>query len=394
MKKRKIAFVIQRYGLDIAGGAELHCRYVCENLKEEFDITVLTTCAQDYITWENYFNAGEEIINGIKVLRFKVKKKRDPIKFGQLSNHIFYNKHDIQDELEWLEIQGPFSTDLIKYIDNSRGDFDIFIFFSYRYYHSYWGIKTIPEKAFLVPTAEEDPAIRLEVFTEVFKGVRGIFYNSPEEKDLINRFHKNIDVPSEIVGVGIKETKGIDWEILEDKYKINRNYIIYIGRIDNNKGCNELFRYFKYYSKKHANDLKLLLVGKNVIDIPKDERIVYLGFVDEEEKMTLLSNSVALAMPSKLESLSMVLLEAWSLSIPTLVSEHCKVLAGQCKRSNGGLFYRDTLEFSECLSMLYEDRELNRILGQQGNKYFKENYSWDVIRGKYKKLLEGFLGRM
>jgi glycosyltransferase involved in cell wall biosynthesis len=390
MKKNKIAFVIQRYGLDIAGGAELHCRYICEHLKNEFDITVLTTCAQDYITWENHYKQCEEIINDIKILRFKVKKKRDPTKFGIISNHIFYNEHNLKDELDWLTAQGPFSTDLIRYIEKNRNVYDAFIFFSYRYYHSYWGIKAVPEKSFLVPTGEEDPAIKLSIFKDIFNNVKGIFYNSPEEKELINKFHKNLDVSSEIVGVGIKETKGSDWETIKDKYKIDRNYIIFIGRIDNNKGCNELFRYFKYFSQKYSSNLKLLLAGKNVIDIPLDENIIHLGFIDDEEKITLLKNALALVMPSKLESLSMVLLEAWSQSIPVLVNEYCKVLHGQCKRSNGGLFYRDVMEFSECLSILNENYELNRILGQQGNRYYIENYSWDVIIGKYKKILYSF----
>ena len=108
MKNKKIAFVIQRYGLDIAGGAELHCRYICENLDGEYDITVLTTCARDYITWGNFYKPGEERINGIKVIRFKVKKKRDPVKFGRISNHLFRNKHDKKEELEWLEDRSIF----------------------------------------------------------------------------------------------------------------------------------------------------------------------------------------------------------------------------------------------------------------------------------------------
>ena len=145
---------------------------------------------------------------------------------------------------------GPFSTDLVRFIEKNKDEFDIFIFFSYRYYHAYWGIKVVPEKAFLVPTAEEDPAIKLDIFGEVFNGLRGIFYNSPEEKDLINKYHKNFDVLSVIVGVGINETKGSEWKIIKEKFKIDQNYIIYIGRIDNNKGCNELFRYFKFFTKK------------------------------------------------------------------------------------------------------------------------------------------------
>ena len=311
MKKTKIAFVIQRYGLDISGGAELHCRYICENLMKDYDITVLTTCARDYITWENEYRAGKENINGVKVVRFKVKKKRNPVKFGRVSNRIFNSNHDLNDELEWLDAQGPYSTSLIKFINKNRENFDIFIFFSYRYYHSYWGVKAVKDRAFLVPTAEEDPAIKLGIFKEIFNDVQAIIYNSHEEKEMIENLHSNFNVSSDIVGVGIRQTEETDWQTVKEKFKLNGDYIIYIGRIDNNKGCYELFRYFNYYQKKYPETLKLVLAGKNVIDLPSDEAIQHVGFVSDSEKMILLENAVALVMPSKYESLSMVLLEAW-----------------------------------------------------------------------------------
>ena len=49
----KIAIVVQRYGADINGGAELHARYIAEHLSKHVQVEVLTTCATDYITWRN-----------------------------------------------------------------------------------------------------------------------------------------------------------------------------------------------------------------------------------------------------------------------------------------------------------------------------------------------------
>ena len=58
----KIAVVAQRYGADINGGAELHARYVAEHLARHAEVEVLTTCAQDYVTWANEFPAGVETV--------------------------------------------------------------------------------------------------------------------------------------------------------------------------------------------------------------------------------------------------------------------------------------------------------------------------------------------
>src|SRR5262249_17948058 len=38
--RMKLAFVVQRYGLEIAGGAEYHCRLIAELLKDHADVEV------------------------------------------------------------------------------------------------------------------------------------------------------------------------------------------------------------------------------------------------------------------------------------------------------------------------------------------------------------------
>ena len=155
----KITFVVQRYGLEISGGAELHCRWVAEHMKKHCEVEVLTTRALDYLTWKNHYSKGREIINGIPVKRFSVSKKRDPAKFGLLQRHILENEHTEEDELHWLREEGPLCSSLVRYLKRHEQDHGYFIFFSYRYYHSYWGINALPHKSILVPTAERDSII-------------------------------------------------------------------------------------------------------------------------------------------------------------------------------------------------------------------------------------------
>ena len=379
----KIAFVVQRYGLEINGGAELHCRWVAEHMKKYWDVEVLTTRAFDYITWKNHYPKGTEIINDIPVRRFSVSHPRDPERFGRLQNHLLKNEHTIEEELKWLDEEGPHSMELIEYLKENRDAYDYFIFFSYRYYHSYWGIKALPEKTILVPTAERDAITVFSVFKELFRLPQAFVYNSHEEKAMINDISRNEDIPGDIVGVGTEVPPEYSTDDFREKYDIQDEYIIYIGRIDENKGCDELFDFFIRYKQERDSPVKLILVGSTKLKIPSHPDVVYLGFVSEEDKFAALNGAEVLVMPSFYESLSMVTLEAWAMQKPVLANARCDVLKGQCLRSNAGLFYESYEEFREGMDLLMGSAPLRDAMGKNGKMYFTENYTWEVIENKY-----------
>ena len=83
--KPRVAFVVQRYGLEVNGGAELLCRRIAELMTDVWDVTVFTTRALDHYTWANNYPEGAEMINGVAVQRFSVKKPRNIEKFNKLS---------------------------------------------------------------------------------------------------------------------------------------------------------------------------------------------------------------------------------------------------------------------------------------------------------------------
>jgi glycosyltransferase involved in cell wall biosynthesis len=379
----KIAFVVQRYGLEIDGGAELHCRWIVEHLKKFCDVEVLTTRAYDYITWRNHYPEGEEEINGVPVRRFPVIRPRDPERFGRIQNHILDNEHTFEDELRWLEEEGPLAPALIDYIREHADDFDYFVFFSYRYYHSYWGINTLPQKSILVPTAERDSVIHLSLFKDLFRKPRAFLYNSVEEKNMINALSQNQDILGSVVGVGTEVPDKFSADDFRRKYGIDRDYVIYIGRIDENKGCSQLFKFFQRFKQEETADVKLVLIGNSKLIIPDHPDIIHLGFLSEEDKFSGLKGAWMLMMPSFYESLSMVTLEAWALSKPVLANVRCEVLKGQCMRSNAGLYYGNYFEFKEAFRLLLSSERLREAMGKNGKKYFQQHYTWDVIESKY-----------
>ncbi|MDD8016182.1 MAG: glycosyltransferase family 4 protein [Acidobacteriota bacterium] len=388
----KLAFVVQRYGLEINGGAELHCRWVAEHLKKYFDVEVLTTKAVDYITWKNHYPANEDVINGIPVKRFGVTRARNPERFGRIQNFIFHQEHGEEDELKWLEEEGPLAPALIDYIKTHESAYDYFIFFSYRYYHSYWGIRAVPRKSILVPTAERDPVVHLRIFKDLFRKPRAFVYNSEEERRMIHSVSRNEDIPGDVVGVGTEVPEFSSGDRFRRTHQVDGDYIVYVGRIDENKGCHKLFEYFLKYKKETGSAVKLVLIGSTILKIPSHHDIVYLGFLPEQDKFDAIDGAVLLAMPSFYESLSMVTLEAWAMGKPVLANARCEVLQGQCLRSHGGLYYADYAEFREALDLLLNTPRLREAMGLNGRKYYRENYTWEKIEDKYLGIIRGLEG--
>jgi glycosyltransferase involved in cell wall biosynthesis len=384
----KIAVVSQRYGQAVNGGAELHARYVAEHLARHATVEVLSTCATDYVSWRNELPEGVETLNGVPVRRFRVSHERDPLDFARRSNIVFEQRHSVADEIAWLDSEGPTSPALIAHIRRHAADFDFFIFFSYRYYHAYHGVRAASGRAILVPTAERDSAIGLSIFAPVFRSVRALMYNSPEERAMIQALAGNQAVPSVVVGIGSEVPAAPQAARFRQKYNVRGPFAVYVGRIDENKGCKELFDFFQTYLDGPSARLTLVLIGNSLLPVPEHPRVRHVGFVSDADKFDAIAAAELLIMPSYFESLSMVALEAWALGRPVLVNAKCDVLKGQCIRSNAGLYYGNRTEFVETLRALEHNRWLSGALGRNGRHFYRDNYDWPVIERKYLEMIE------
>jgi hypothetical protein len=216
-------------------------------------------------------------------------------------------------------------------------------------------------------------------------------YNSPEERTLIQGIAGNSQVPSVVVGVGSDVPINPQPERFRKKYNIQGPFAVYVGRIDENKGCRELFSHFGAYLKA-GGALTLVLIGNSILEIPVDRHVRHLGFLDDTDKFDAIAASELLIMPSFFESLSMVALEAWALGRPVLANGKCDVLKGQCIRSNAGLYYDSEPEFVEALRAIEVNRWIASSLGKNGRQYYRDNYDWPVIERKYLDMFQRLSG--
>jgi len=384
----KVAVVVQRYGQAINGGAELHARYIAEHLARHGEVEVLTTCAADYVTWRNELEPGVGQVNGVPVRRFRVKHERDPRLFAERSDRVFEQPHSLGDELDWLDAEGPTSPALVDYVAKHAAEYEYCLFFSYRYYHAYYGTRAAGGRAILVPTAERDLTVGLSIFQPLFRRVRAVMYNSPEERAMIHAVSGNQNVPGVVVGIGSDVPNSPQAGRFRQKYHIRGPFAVYVGRIDQNKGCNELFEFFQGYLNDPAGQLSLVLIGHSLLPIPEHPRIRHLGFLDDTDKFDAMAAADLLIMPSYYESLSMVTLETWALGRPVLANGKCDVLKGQCIRSNAGLYYETYGEFVGALEAIEQNRWLAGTLGRSGRQFFRDHYDWPVIERKYLEMFE------
>lgn len=383
-----VAFVIQRCGLEVNGGAEVLCLKIAERMSKHWDLEILTTCALDYSTWKNYYSPGITEVAGVRVRRFRVARQRNLSAFERLSERMYprVKQASLQEQETWMRVQGPWSPKLIYYIKRHQDKYDAFIFFTYLYATTYFILPLVAPKAYLVPLAHDEWPIYMSMWDALFDKPRGFVFNSPEERDFVKKRFPQAAVEGPVAGVAVELPATPNAERFRQQYDINKPFMLYVGRVDPSKGCDELFRYFSDLRSRESSPRKLVLLGKPAMSIPQHPDIIALGFVDEQTKWDALAACELLVMPSPYESLSMVLLEAWAVGKAVLVNGKCDVLVGQCRRAQGGLWYTNQYEFQVAVEKMEEP--IRKQLGLQGKYFVATNYSWSKIEKKYLSFLK------
>ena len=429
----KLGCIVQRYGTEVLGGSEYHCRLIAERFASQHDVEVLTTCARDYITWKNEYPEGTDRIRGVTVRRFANQETRDIAAFNRYSDWIFNNPHTRADEMEWLKQQGPWCPALTSYVQANHQRYDVLIFFTYLYATTVMGIEITPARSVLVPTAHEEPAIRLEIYKDVFSKPAAIMFNTDIERQFLKAQFGQLPPIEETVGVGVdlpqhqpyprmpvpleqdsahdegaavEEVAAVDEDAAAENVSLAREFpshliargavfrrrhrlygpfALYGGRIDPGKGCEELIEYFSRYVTG-GGDAALVLMGVKLMALPEEPFINFAGMLSDRERLQALEAATVVVCPSPYESLSLLALEALSVGTPILVNGRSPVLVEHCVRSNGGLYYADGDEFIECLKLLVRDDRLRAEMGKNGREYVRRNYRWDVVLGKYERV--------
>ena len=386
---RPVALVVQRYGADLVGGSETLAREYAERLAGRgFDVTVYTTTARDYVTWRSEYPAGDSVERGVRVKRFVPDRERDLNAFNALAEPMYVRPTTLEDERAFLEAQGPVVPGLISALRADASRYEAILFLTYLYYPSVEGIKVAGDRAVFIPTAHDEPPLRFAMYKNVFEGVRSYaFCSAPEARLVASRFDLS-KCSQDVVGIGVEPPAEPDVEEFRIVRGIERPYLLYAGRIDAGKGCDEMLRFYERAQGDIMGCPDLFLIGNLAMELPRVPRLRHLGFVSEEDKRAAMSGAQALICPSPYESLSITLLEAMSLGTPVLASSKSDVLVDHCHQSQAGLVYGTPEEFTESVRLLVLDEKLRLALGANGKRYALTQFSWPSVLDRLVKQID------
>jgi glycosyltransferase involved in cell wall biosynthesis len=400
----RIAFVVPRYGLDVLGGAETFARQFAEHLSHaypaqdrspgEVDVTVLTTCARNLLTWRNEYPMGESRVNQVRVIRFPIDHRcRDAHLFQRLTDR--FNRGEpasCADQTAWLE-HSAHSPDLYLHLARHGNEYDLLIFLPYLFGTTVYGSAIWPDKSVICPCLHDEPYAYFDDLRRALLTVRGLMFISPAEQALAEKKLGVRHPAAHLVGLGLDEFAA-DGERFRRKFGLDEPFVLYAGRLDPMKNVMQLLTFFLAYRQARPDrDLKLVLAGSGPLRLPDHPDLVSLGFLDPADLHDAYAAALVLCQPSLVESFSIVLMEAWLAGTPVLVHGDCPVTRDHVLRSNGGLYFTSAAEFGEALDWLLNHDQARQQMGAMGRAYVQRECEWRAVLQRFREGLAAWLTR-
>lgn len=390
----RLLFVVQRYGPDIAGGAEQLIRdYTLRLAARGHDVEVLTSCATSYADWMDDFPSGTSSDGAVTVHRLRVVAPRPNELFGPLHQRVTTTgrrsaRYSPVVATAWCRMIGPELDGLDDWLTTHAGSFDAVVFSGYLYSPSTQGLPAVSALAptILQPVAHDETTLRIPMLRQMFDHATAINFLTDEERELVDLRFRPPGL-RRVFGAGVAPLPEHINTSLVDRFGVSdAPYLVCVGRIDPAKGMHELAGYFRTYRERHDQPLKLVFVGSEVHQLERHPDIVVTGFVDEATRWALVDGAAVLAQPSFFESFSLSLAEGWRCGKPALVQARNDVLIGQVRRAEGGLGYTSYAEFDAALQLLLESEDRRTHFGISGRNYV-EQYNWSTILDSFERLL-------
>ncbi len=389
-KRPRLCFVNHRYGEGFAGGAEKLCRVMAENCQAAgMRVQVVTTTASSTLHWANDLPAGDEVIGGVPVKRFRIDPEAVDA-FSRIHYQIDITRRTVSlaDQQRWINT-GVVEPALYQWLADHHDDFDFFIFMPYMPFVFNLRALRHPElleKAIAVPCLHDENPARTPVMREMLESLYAVIFNSPGERELaLSRLQ--LGTPNSFtLGVGLDTDRHGDAAAFRAAYQLDGPFITYCGRMEHGKNVPLLVDYFNQYKRARPGPLKLVLIGSG--EAPCGDDVIPLGFVSEQDKLDCMAAALALVNPSVNESFSIVIMESWLQARPVLVHRGCQVTRDHVQESGGGLCFEQGAQFGAALDLLLAEPSIGDRMGRQGKAYVESRYTHPVLAARFREILD------
>jgi glycosyltransferase involved in cell wall biosynthesis len=389
----RIAFVPLRYGPQIVGGAEAVTREVAMGLAGRgWDVEVLTTRVIDHHTMEDELPEGAGREDGLTVRRFSTLRHRSR---PGLKAQLQIQQGGVPPvDAQWSWVSWRFTTpDLFHHLLRWGGDYEAVVFAPYLFWNTTACLSTVAERAVVMPCLHDEQYARLDVVRPVLSGPASVWFLSEPEHELAHRLGP-VAGRHEVTGAGIHPPGGYDQEAFRARYGLHRPFILFAGRREEDKGWPWLLDTFAAAVRSGMTGVDLLTFGSGKVEVPSDVagRVVDLGFVGEADRNDAFAAALAYVQPSRNESFSRTVMEAWLAGTPVLAVEGGAVVDWHIGRSGGGLTFGDGRDLAACVATLLSDDDRAAGMAARGRDYVLREYSWPVVLDRMEADLTGLAG--
>lgn len=387
----RIALVPPRYGDDVVGGAELVLRQAAHGLaRRGWDVEVLTTCARDHYTWANEYPAGVLTDGSVTVRRFPVVHDVNRWERDRLDRRLAVGLPLEPDEqLAW--VSGHFRVpELFHHLVAEAASYRAMVFSPYLFWTTVAGVTVAPERTLVIPCLHDEIFAYLDVFRPVLTRPAQVWFMSEPEHQLAHRIMGPLAERHPVTGEGVLVPDAYDPDRFRAKYGLARPFVLFAGRRETLKGWKDLLGGFARAVTRLGVDLDLVSFGVGWMDPPQEvaARVIDLGFLPQDDVADAFAAAAAYVQPSRMESFSRTIMEAWLAGTPVIASAASDVVRWHCERSGAGLVYHDEHELAQCLALVADAPEPLHRLAAAGREYVLTHYTWDAALDRMEEALE------
>jgi glycosyltransferase involved in cell wall biosynthesis len=289
-----------------------------------------------------------------------------------------------------VELVGPVCPDVLDHADSS--DCDLIAVTPYLFWPSVYGTARLGRRVIFHGAAHDEPELHLPIMREVFLSVGGFAFNSYAERALVERTFPIAHLPASVIGNSVAEGAG-DPATARAALGLGSDepFVLCLGRVERDKGVHALAELWRQYRHRRPGAPRLVLLGPVHEELAGDDDVLVAGRQPEDVKWGALRSCEFLIAPSPWESFSLVVLEGWLAGRPVIVNGRCEATVEHCRRSGGGLWFDDIVEFEVIIDRLLADGALRDHLARRGGAYARRQFSWSAVVDRYTVLADRIL---